>query len=125
MKKQVVKLLKYVVLLSAAILSAKVFWPRHYAAPFLAKRSSTQYWDLPTGSRIAYTLSPARGPKKKYPIIFLHGGPGGPISDQGIRILSELSADGYDVYLYDQIGGGFSNRLEDIEAYTAGATMYK
>ena len=87
--------------------------------PVLSKRASTQHWDLPTGSRIAYTHVPAKGVKKRYPIIYLHGGPGGPITDINIERLSPLSEDGFDVYLYDQIGGGFSDRLENIEAYTA------
>ncbi len=36
-----------------------------------------------------------------------------------IKSLTSLNDDGYDVYLYDQIVGGFSNRLENIEEYTA------
>ncbi len=119
MKHLFFKFLKYAVLLGAAILSANIFWPRHYDVPELHQRDGTQYWDLPTGSRIAYTLVSAKGPKKSSPIIFLHGGPGGLVSDRWIKTLSVMSEDGYDVYLYDQIGGGFSGRLEDIEAYTA------
>ena len=101
------------------MLSAEIFWPRHYEVPALLKRANIQYWDLPTGSRIAYTLVSAKGSKKSAPILYLHGGPGGPISDGNIQTLSPLSEDGYDVYLYDQIGGGFSDRLENIEDYTA------
>ena len=116
---KMLKLIKYAALLGLAVLAAEVFWPRHYAVPQLTKRASTQYWDLPTGSHIAYTLVPAKGPKKASPIIYLHGGPGGPISDLNINLLSSLAEDGYDVYLYDQIGGGLSARLEHIEEYTA------
>lgn len=119
MKYKTFKFLKYALLLALAMLSAEIFWPRHYDVPKLPKRASTQYWDLPTGSRIAYTLVSAKGPKNAVPIIYLHGGPGGPISDLNIERLSPLSEDGYEVYLYDQIGGGFSDRLENIEAYTA------
>lgn len=113
------KLLKYAALLALAMLAAEVFWPRHYEVPQLANRAGTLYWDLPTGSRIAYTLVPAKGPKKTSPIIYLHGGPGGPISDLNIKLLSSFAEDGYDVYLYDQIGGGLSARLEQIVDYTA------
>src|ERR1700729_2659146 len=43
-----------------------VFWPRSYGTPPLAKRADMRYWQLPTGSRIAYTLLPAKGHKKPY-----------------------------------------------------------
>ncbi len=33
--------------------------------------------------------------------------------------MSQLSDDGYDIYLYDQIGGGHSGRLDNINDYTA------
>jgi proline iminopeptidase len=79
-----------------------------------------QYWELDTGSRIAYQRF--RAVEKKYlePVIFLHGGPGGaivsfkPITD----VISSLSRDGYDVYFYDQVGGGLSGRLKNIREYT-------
>lgn len=96
----------------------QIFWPRSYNVPPLGKRASTQYWDLPTGSRIAYTMISAKGKKNPYSIIYLHGGPGGHITDYVIQMLTPLSNDGYNVYLYDQVGGGQSNRLEDIKEYT-------
>jgi proline iminopeptidase len=34
-------------------------------------------------------------------------------------MLTPLSEEGYDVYLYDQLGGGHSSRLADITGYTA------
>ena len=119
MKQQILRFARYFLLLSLAVLTAEVFWPRHYEVPAQEERDGIQYWDLPTGSRIAYTLVAAQGPKKPAPIIYLHGGPGGPIYDRNIKSLAPLALEGYDVYLYDQIGGGFSNRLERIEAYTA------
>jgi proline iminopeptidase len=95
------------------------FYPRTYNAPQLEKRENTQYWTLATGSKIAYTFIAAQGLKKSYPIIYLHGGPGGFISETTLKMLSPLSENGYDIYLYDQIGSGHSDRLENIEGYTA------
>jgi proline iminopeptidase len=119
MKQKIRRFAKYLLLLGLAVLAAEIFWPRHYKVSTQASRASTQYWDLSTGSRIAFTLIQAQGSKKATPIIYLHGGPGGPISDSNIKSLTPLSQDGYDVYLYDQIGGGLSDRLDKIEAYTA------
>ena len=77
------------------------------------KRASTQYWELNTGSRIAYTFIKAKGEKKPYPILFLQGGPGGPVDNRNIKTLSSLSNAGYNIYLYDQIGCGYSDRLNN------------
>lgn len=96
-----------------------VFWPRSYGTPPMQKRADTRYWDLPSGSRIAYTLIPAKGVKKPYPIIYLQGGPGGWVDENLIRIMTPFSEEGFDVYVYDQIGSGWSDRLADIRAYTA------
>ncbi len=95
-----------------------VFLPRNYDVPQMQGRKSTKFWDLSTGSRVAYTLISGKEPKKNHPIIYLHGGPGGPIYNSNITSLSALAADGYDIYLYDQIGGGHSNRLDNISEYT-------
>lgn len=64
-------------------------------------------------------IIPAKGVKKPFPIIFLNGGPGGSITDGDIRLRSQLAYDGFDIYLYDQIGSGQSERLKDITEYTA------
>ena len=96
-----------------------VFIPRSYDVPQMQKRKGTQYWDLQTGSKIAYTLVSDKGIKKPFPIIFLQGGPGGFISERNIKMLSPLSEDGFDIYLYDQIGSGQSERLSNINEYTA------
>ncbi len=95
-----------------------VFWPATYHIPPQQVRAGTEFWDLPSGSRIAYTFVPAKGNKNPYPIIFLQGGPGGPIYERNITLLSTLADDGYDVYLYDQVGCGFSERLDNIKEYT-------
>lgn len=95
-----------------------IFIPRNYDVPAQTFRKGTQFWNLQTGSKIAYTLIPSIGNKQAFPIIFLQGGPGGFISDRNIQILKPLSEDGYDIYLYDQIGSGLSERLSNIKDYT-------
>jgi len=101
-----------------AVLLFLAFWPTSYKVPHKQTRAGTKYWDLPTGSRIAYTLIPAKSEKKPFPVLFLQGGPGGPVYDHNIQLLLPLAEDGYDVYLYDQVGCGFSERLENIEEYS-------
>ncbi len=119
MKKKVFTFIKYALLLCVAVFLFITFIPKVYDVPQPQKREGTQYWNLPTGSKIAYTLIPAKGTKKPQPIIFLQGGPGGFISDRNIKILAPLAEDGYDIYLYDQIGSGLSDRLTNINDYTA------
>ncbi len=100
------------------ILLFVLFVPRTYNVPHIKEQKSTLYWNLPTGSRIAYTLIPAKGLKKSFPIIFLQGGPGGFYTEKTIELFKGFSEIGYDVYLYDQVGGGHSARLENINEYT-------
>jgi len=76
-----------------------------------------RYWDLPTGSRIAYTLTPASGPARSTPAILIHGGPGAP--EGGLEIAAdELSDAGFNVYYYHQVGAGRSERLDDVTEYS-------
>ena len=119
MGKNILQFLKYAFLLSSVAFMLAVFIPRSYDVPQMQKRKGTQYWDLPTGSKIAYTLVSAKGLKKPFPIVYLQGGPGGFISERNIKMLSPLSDDGFDIYLYDQIGSGQSERLSNINEYTA------
>lgn len=107
-----------VILGIVAVLFA-VLWPRSYGSRPRHRRDGTRYWDLSTGSRIAYTFIPGKGVRKPYPIIYLQGGPGGTIDDSLIRVMTPLAEDGYDIYLYDQIGSGWSERLAHIREYTA------
>ncbi|HNW76989.1 MAG TPA: alpha/beta hydrolase [Bacteroidales bacterium] len=79
---------------------------------------TNQYWDLPTGSRIAFYFFKGHEPRKPVPIIYLHGGPGGYVTSQDLFVFSKLADDGYDVYLYDQIGSGRSARLRNIREYS-------
>jgi len=119
MRKKLIATAKYLCLLALAGFLLVVFMPKSYQVAPMQKRAGTQYWELPTRSKIAYTLASAQGSKNPYPIIYLQGGPGGFISDRNIQILAPLSEDGYDVYLYDQIGSGLSDRLTNINDYTA------
>lgn len=112
-------MLAIVLLLCAGWIAYIFFYPRNYKTTHLKQRSGTKYWSLATGSRIAYTFVPATGVKKPFPLIYLHGGPGAGITDLEIKTLGNLSQYGYDVYLYDQIGCGHSERLSDINEYSA------
>lgn len=78
----------------------------------------TRYWDLPTGSRLAYSLTPAGGKAGPVPVIMLHGGPGAPGNFTPQPEDKALARAGFDVYRYDQAGSGLSERLEDVTQYT-------
>ena len=88
--------------------------PRLAPAPVAGQR----WWELPTGSRIAWVRLLAHGPRRPTPVVFLHGGPG--IADMAgdAAYFGRLTGDGYDVWVYDQVGTGRSNRLEDPNRYT-------
>jgi len=78
------------------------------------------FWELPTGSRIAYRKFSHGARSGKPPIIFLHGGPGAYALNfqPTMRMLDALAQSGHEVYAYDQVGGGRSERLVDIREYT-------
>lgn len=118
MKRKILRFIKYMFLFLIVLFLFQILLPKSYDVPPLQKRAGTQFWNLSTGSKIGYTLVSAKGKKKPYAIIYLHGGPGGHITDRNIKMLSPLSNNGYDVYLYDQIGSGQSGRLKDIKQYT-------
>ncbi len=56
-----------------------------------------RFWDLPTGSRIAYVKIPAVGTARPTPIIVVHGGPGMPQMAVDAPFFGQLARDGYDV----------------------------
>lgn len=85
--------------------------------PSLQPRASTQYWVLQDDHRIAYTHLDGDRTNQNPPVLFLHGGPGGYIHSSIIRQMEIVSQLGYDVYLYDQMGSGLSDRLEKPKAY--------
>jgi len=88
--------------------------PRLQPAPVAGQR----YWDLPTGSRIAYAHLPARGTSRPTPVVFLHGGPGVADMAGDAAYFGQLTRDGFDVWGYDQVGTGRSSRLADPRGYT-------
>jgi proline iminopeptidase len=78
-------------------------------------------WDLTTGSHIAYAHVPAADSSSSVPLVFLHGGPGAcQLADvDSVRPWCErLAKRGFDVFLYDQVGSGLSERLSDPRDYT-------
>jgi pimeloyl-ACP methyl ester carboxylesterase len=101
------------------ILYVVVLRPTSTIGPVVANQS-TRYWQLVTGSRIAYTeIDPPAGVAvRQFPIVFVHGGP-------GLRSLSfdqsaygAFAADGFRVFLYDQVGSGRSGFLPHVSDYT-------
>lgn len=82
--------------------------------------AGTRYWQLPTGSRIAYLEyePPAGVAVKPDPVVFLHGGPGLRFAPFDGDFYGKFAADGFRVYLYDQAGSGASPILAHIEDYT-------
>ncbi|MFD9223720.1 alpha/beta fold hydrolase [Streptomyces sp. NPDC060064] len=106
----------------AAALTASVCIPtvptaRRYPpdVPFVA----TQRWTLATGSRVAvYHYPPANaGARHPIPFVYLNGGPVRGISVLDHRFLQLLARQGYDVYTYEQAGGGRSDLLP-MDQYT-------
>ncbi|HEY5553114.1 MAG TPA: alpha/beta hydrolase [Opitutaceae bacterium] len=80
-----------------------------------------EFWNLSTGSRIGYVRIPAPDRAGAPALVFVHGGPGAcqVYSYSFARPWYErLAGHGFDVYLYDQIGSGFSARLRDPRQYT-------
>jgi len=112
---------KWTLGLLAVVLIALVIWCLIPIKPTIAPitpRPDTQYWAMSTGSRIAYTRVTADSVSSKPPIIVLHGGPGGYIHSSTIQLLGALAELGHDVYFYDQIGSGRSDRLAKPKDYS-------
>jgi proline iminopeptidase len=82
--------------------------------------SDMRYWQLPTGSRIAYIECnpPAGMPVNPNPVVFLHGGPGMRIGPSEVEFFGSLAADGFRVLLFDQAGSGLSDFLPKISDYS-------
>ncbi|MCJ1685861.1 alpha/beta hydrolase [Rathayibacter sp. VKM Ac-2927] len=71
-----------------------------------------QYWDLSTGSHLAYWKTAATTPGgSDVPIVYLHGGPGAFVTPADLDSLPTLAETGHDVYLFDQAGAGYSADL--------------
>lgn len=108
------RLVPFLPVLVAAALTLSVCVPtvpttRHYPAalPFV----TTEHMRLSTGSRVAvYHYPPAgSGARQPVPLVYLNGGPVRGISVLDHRFLQRLAGRGYDVYAYEQAGGGRSD----------------
>jgi len=82
-----------------------------------------RYWDLPTGSHIAYEHVPADDLTASTPLIFVHGGPGacqvGVFGKEApVAWYYGLAEHQFDIYIYDQVGSGLSARLADPRQYS-------
>lgn len=117
-KKGIFKILKVSILISLVGFSCVLFIPRTYEVPKFIPRENIKFWDLKTGSKIAYSFLKGKGEQSLPPIIYLHGGPGGKVTQSTLEFFQALAEIGYDIYLYDQIGSGYSARLENIMDYS-------
>jgi proline iminopeptidase len=88
---------------------ATVFRPMDF--PYTAARATADvgYWDLPTGSRLAYVRVAGAAPGREAPVVYLHGGPG-QAEFLPAQVASALAAEGFDVWSYHQYGAGLSSR---------------
>lgn len=87
--------------------------------------ANTKYWQLPTGSTIAYSeYDPPQGVAvRPEAIVYLHGGPGvrqGPFDQD---IYGSFAANGFRVFLYDQAGSGLSGFLPHLRDYTVARSV--
>jgi pimeloyl-ACP methyl ester carboxylesterase len=82
--------------------------------------ANTKYWQLPTGSVIAYSeYDPPQGVSvKPEAILYLHGGPGVRQAPFDQDIYGNFAANGFRVFLYDQAGSGLSGFLPHLRDYT-------
>ena len=121
------RLVPFLPVVVAAALTASVCVPtvptaRQYppALPFVA----TQHWSLATGSRVAvYHYPPAKtGARHPIPLVYINGGPVRGIAVLDHRFLRLLARQGYDVYAYEQAGGGRSDLLP-MDQYTVSRSV--
>lgn len=95
----------------------------HFAA--VIPYANTKYWQLPTGSVIAYSEydPPAGVALKTDAVVYLHGGPGvrqGPFDQD---IYGRFAGNGFRVFLYDQAGSGLSGFLPHLRDYTVARSV--
>ena len=87
--------------------------------------ANTRYWQLPTGSVIAYSeYDPPQGVAvKPEAIVYLHGGPGVRQAPFDQDIYGSFAANGFRVFLYDQAGSGLSGFLPHLRDYTVARSV--
>ncbi|WP_249998288.1 alpha/beta fold hydrolase [Actinoplanes sp. M2I2] len=104
----------------AVVGGSVLFWPLTRDESHPEAAAGVRYWDLDTGSRLAYLSYPATTKRTTgTPIVFLHGGPGGPLRPFEYDFFPQFTRDGYDVYLFEQAGVGASRALPHAADYTA------
>jgi proline iminopeptidase len=75
------------------------------------------FWQLPSGSVLRYVHITAASSGHPDPVVFLHGGPGVADLAGDAAYFGQLADDGFDVYVYDELGAGGSTRLADPTGY--------
>ncbi len=87
--------------------------------------ANTKYWQLPSGSVIAYSEydPPAGVAVKPDAIVYLHGGPGVRQASFDQDIYGSFAASGFRVFLYDQAGSGLSGFLPHLRDYTVARSV--
>lgn len=93
-----------------------LLWPARSITPRPPR--GMQRVALSDGTSLAYLSLSIRPPIHRTPVIFLHGGPAVADMEGDSRYLRRLADSGFEVYLYDQLGSGYSSRLEDPDSYT-------
>ena len=116
MKKSIIVLISGLILFAG--FAGYIFYPRDYGVSSFQASTLTPYWKLKTGSQIGYAFLPGKMGRQRFPIVYLHGGPGGFIHESILKSLEPLANGGYDIYAYDQVGSGSSARLANISEYT-------
>lgn len=116
------RLVRWTAGLFGVALLALVFWcliPIEPTVAALRPGPETRFWTMAKGHRIAYTrIAAAPGAPAAPPIVFLHGGPGGYVHSSIVRALAPLVEHGHDLYFYDQVGSGRSERLPKPKDYS-------
>lgn len=115
---KILKVISIILFIGIVLFGITFSIPVEYEVKAFIPRKGAEYWQLEEGVSIGYTKVETKNLEKKEPIIYLHGGPGGKITDEVIDALKPLSQEGHDLYFYDQIGSGHSTRLEDIAQYS-------
>lgn len=87
--------------------------------------TNTKYWQLPTGSVIAYSEYDPPGGVAVKPdaIVYLHGGPGVRQAPFDQDIYGSFAGNGFRVFLYDQAGSGLSDFLPHLRDYTVARSV--
>ncbi|MBL7711004.1 MAG: alpha/beta hydrolase [Chitinophagaceae bacterium] len=116
--KKIVRFTGVLLLLVAGIYAALVLVPRKYRVQPVVPRPDFRYIELPAGSKIAWKKISSPSRISETPIFYVHGGPGGFVSERLEASLMPLTEMGHDLYVYDQVGSGLSERLDDIRDYT-------